>query len=286
MTDLVLCIVSTTMLFVIFKYFNRYRVENLQAITVNYVVAGSLGLLLSEQAINPLEVIHEPWLPGALGMGMCFIVTFSLIALSSQRVGVGITSVANKMSMVIPVIAGVVIFGEGLGGLKLVGAVLALLAVVLTIWPQKEPQFDIKDIYLPILIFFGSGMLDTVLNWMRAVKMDGDDFAHFSSALFFMAAVTGVGALLLRRLRHSVEFNRTSVIAGIALGIPNYFSIYFLLRALDRPGLESTVVFPVVNTGIVLLSTLLAFFLFAERPSRINMGGVALAVISIILMSF
>jgi len=139
MIDLVLCIVSTTLLFVIFKFFSRFKVENLQAITVNYAVASALGMLLSAEGLDLTSVVRAPWLLGALGMGMCFIVTFSLIALSSQRVGVGITSVANKMSLVIPVIAGVVLMGESLGGWKLAGAVLAVVAVVLTIWPQKEP---------------------------------------------------------------------------------------------------------------------------------------------------
>lgn len=285
MTDLVLCIVSTTMLFVIFKYFGRFKVENLQAITVNYLVAGSLGLLLSDVAIEPRSIVVEPWFVSAVVMGMCFIVTFSLIALSSQRVGVGITSVANKMSMVIPVMAGVLLFDERLGGAKLVGAVLALLSVVLSIWPKKEPQFDIKDIYLPILIFFGSGTLDAALNWLREVQVTEEKFAQFSSVLFFMSAITGVGAVMVRRLRHVTTFDRTSVIAGVTLGIPNYFSIYFLLRALNLPDFESTVIFPVVNTGIVLLSTLLAFVLFAERPSGIDIIGVVLAVVSIVLLS-
>jgi len=285
MTDLVLCIVSTTLLFVIFKYFSRFKVENLQAITVNYAVASALGMLLSTEELDFTSVVRAPWLLGALGMGMCFIVTFSLIALSSQRVGVGITSVANKMSLVIPVIAGVVLMGESLGGWKLAGVILAVVAVVLTIWPQKEPQFDPKDLYLPVLIFFGSGTLDAILNYMRAHRVGEEDFALFTSMLFMAAFITGVVTVLIKRLRMRLEFSRTTIIAGIALGIPNYFSIYFLLKALDHPQLESTVVFPVVNTGIVLLSTLVAFFLFSERPSRVNLIGVALAAISIFMMS-
>lgn len=285
MIDLMLCIVSTTLLFVIFKYFSRFKVENLQAITVNYAVAGGLGMLLSAEDLDYASVVRESWILGALGMGVSFIVTFNLIALSSQRVGVGITSVANKMSLVIPVIAGVVLMGESLGGAKLLGVVLAVVAVMLAIWPQRESQFDPKDLYLPVLIFFGSGMLDTVLNYLRATKVGDEDFALFTSMLFMTAFITGVITVLFKGLQMRLEFSRTTIIAGIALGIPNYFSIYFLLKALDHPQLESTVVFPVVNTGIVLLSTLVAFFLFNERPSRVNLIGVALAAISIFLMS-
>jgi drug/metabolite transporter (DMT)-like permease len=285
MTPLILCIVSTTLLFVILKFFNRYRIENLQAITVNYVVAGTLGLLLSGQELPTTAAFGEAWFWGALGMGGFFIIMFSLLALSSQRVGVGITSVANKMSLVIPVVAGVLFFGETLHGMKLVGVVLALVSVTLAIWPQKEAQFDPKYLYLPVLIFFGSGSLDTFLNYMREYRMQQEHFAHFSSMLFFVAATFGMMAILYRKIRHRTEFERKSVIAGIALGIPNYFSIYLLLKALDLPGLESTQVFPIVNVGIVLFSTFLAFVIFKERPSRINLSGVALAALSIYLIS-
>lgn len=285
MIDLILCIVSTTLLFVILKYFNQYKIENLQAITVNYVVAGTLGLLLSGQSLPTTAAFSEPWFWGAVIMGGFFIVMFSLLALSSQRVGVGITSVANKMSLVIPVLAGVLFFGETLGGLKLLGVVLALISVALAIWPQKESQFDPKDLYLPVLIFFGSGSLDTFLNYMREYRMKEEHFAHFSAMLFFVAATFGMMAILFRKLKHKTEFERKSVIAGIALGVPNYFSIYFLLKALDIPNLQSTVIFPIVNVGIVLLSTVLAFALFNERPSRVNLAGVALAALSIFLIS-
>lgn len=285
MIDLALCIASTTLLFVIFKYFSHFKVENLQAIIVNYLVAGSLGLLLSDHSGSLATVTGRPWFIGAMLLGMCFIVTFSLIAMSAQRVGVGITSVANKMSLVIPVLSGVFFLGESLGGVKMAGVAVAVVSVVLTIWPQKEPTFDTKDLYLPVLIFFGSGSIDAVLNYLRESRVGEEDFAVFTALLFFASAVTGLLVFFYRRLSTALEFNRTSVIAGVALGIPNYFSIYFLLKALDHPTLESTVVFPVVNTGIVLLSTLVAFFLFQERPSRINMVGIALAVLAIAMLS-
>jgi drug/metabolite transporter (DMT)-like permease len=285
MIDVGLCILSTTMLFVIFKFFSRYRIENLQAITVNYMVAGTLGILLSGRDLPSAESLNEAWFWGAVLMGGFFIIMFSLIALSSQRVGVAITSVANKMSLVIPVIAGVLFFDESLGGARLLGVMLALASVIMAVWPRKDPQFDPKDLYLPVLIFFGSGALDTFLNYMREYRMQEEHFAHFSAMLFFVSALFGTLAIAVRALHHRVDFERKSIIAGIALGIPNYFSIYFLLRALNLPDLESTVVFPVVNTGIVLLSTLVALLLFGERPSKINLAGVALAAVSIYLIS-
>ena len=91
--------------------------------------------------------------------------------------------------------------------------------------------------------------------------------------------------MVIRRLINGSTLEAKSIVAGFALGIPNYFSIHFLLNALNLPNLESTVVFPVNNTGIVLLSTLLAIILFKEKLTKVNWAGILLAVVSIALIA-
>jgi len=79
--------------------------------------------------------------------------------------------------------------------------------------------------------------------------------------------------------------NLKNLLGGLALGVPNYFSIYYLLRALHNPTLNSASVFTINNVAIVMLSTLLGILLFKEKISAKNWGGIALAVISIIMVA-
>jgi drug/metabolite transporter (DMT)-like permease len=281
MTDLALCIVSTTMLFVIFKYFTRFGVNNFVAIAVNYVVAGGLGLAFSLDGYDIGTAIGKPWFYGAAFFGVCFFTTFNLIALSSQRVGVGITSVANKMSLVIPVVSGILFFHEKLDAVKGLGLILALISVAFAIWPRTGKAFHARDLYLPVLIFFGSGLLDAGLNAMRSEWMTEADFPFFLAVLFLVAAAVGLAALVVTRTRPALR----SVLAGMVLGVPNYLSILFLLRALDIPDLPSVYVFPVVNTGIVLLGAVMGMVLFSERPSPANLIGIELTGVAIFMMS-
>jgi uncharacterized membrane protein len=81
------------------------------------------------------------------------------------------------------------------------------------------------------------------------------------------------------------NFTRKNIIAGIFLGIPNYFSIYFLFKALNFYLNNSAAVFPINNVGIVVASTLFAVLIFSEKLNRKNVIGFVLAIISIILMS-
>ena len=76
-----------------------------------------------------------------------------------------------------------------------------------------------------------------------------------------------------------------NVIGGIALGIVNYASIYFLLKALQFEGLESSTIFTVNNVAIVMLSTLIGLVLFREKIYVKNWIGIFIAIISIVLVT-
>ena len=285
MIALILSILSSSVLLVIFKFFNRFGVNNFQAITVNYFVAASLGFMLSPASIPIPDLLRQPWTASALVIGCVFIAMFYIMALSSQKVGVAISSVANKMSLVIPVVAGVILYNETMNAVKIFGVLAAVLAVLMVTFPRKGIDVNKKDLLLPIIIFFGSGFLDTVFKYVQTHQLQADQISTFSASLFLVAALVGTMVLVFKRVRFSQTLETKSIIGGFALGIPNYFSIHFLLMALDLPNLESTVVFPVNNTGIVLLSTLLAIVLFSEKLSKLNWAGVFLATLSIILIA-
>lgn len=286
MIPLLLSILSSSVLLVIFKYFYRYEVKTFQAITVNYFVAAALGFLLSPKSISPYELVDQSWLPSAIIIGCVFIAMFYVMAISSQKVGVAISSVANKMSLVIPVIAGVVLYNESLAGLKLVGVIVALIGVALVTFPNKGIELDRKYLILPLIIFLGSGFLDTFFKYVETHHIQSDEIELFSASLFMIAAMVGTSFMIFNRLKSQQTLEAKSIVAGFALGIPNYFSIHFLLMALNLPNLESTLIFPVNNTGIVLLSTLLAIVLFSERLSKLNWMGIGLAVASILMIAF
>jgi len=100
---LVLNIFVSGILYLIFRMFPKYNVDNLVAVIVNYFTATTLGLILMDTDIA--AVISRPWFPAAFSMGILFIFIFLLMAESSQVNGISMTSVANKMSLIIPVIA-------------------------------------------------------------------------------------------------------------------------------------------------------------------------------------
>lgn len=204
------------------------------------------------------------------------------MAITSQRNGVAVASVATKMSVVIPVVFGIIVYQESAGIIKIMGIVLALAAVYLASVKSKE-GFKWRNIIFPMLLFLGAGTIDTSLKFLETNYVDESQISIFSTTIFGFSALFGTLFILLKG---NWKIHWRSVLGGIALGIPNYFSIVFLLQALATEGFESSMVFTVNHVSTVMLSTLIGLLAFKERLLPKNWVGIGLAIISIFLVIY
>lgn len=281
---LLLSILCSTLIFVNFKLFSRYKVSNLQAIVVNYFVAFAVGLLSNGFEMKPAELLDKPWFYSILVLGFLFIFLFQLMALVSQKFGIAAVSVTVKMSLVIPVGFAIWYYGDNPSALKIAGIVAALAAVYLSTRKPIKTKAHPAYVFLPITLFIGSGFLDTFLKYNQHELVPRLEQSYFASLIFLTAGVLGAVMLLVRLIQKQEKLHWRNIIGGITLGIPNYGSIYFLLLALE--GLESSVIFPINNVGIVALSVIIGWSLFHEHLSRINKIGVILALVAIFLITY
>ena len=285
MIYLLLSILASTAIFVTFKLFERFKINTLQAIVVNYFTASAFGVLSYEAKINTLEIINSKWFYGAILLGFLFISVFNLMALTAQRNGLSVASVAGKMSVIIPVVFGLYAYNESLGFQKIFGIVLALIAVYLTAIKTKTSISWRQGLLLPFLLFLGSGVIDASLKYFETAYVPKNGVPVFSATIFGCAAIIGLLILIYKSINHNFKFEIKNAIGGIILGVINYYSIIYLLKALQYKGLESSTLFTVNNVAIVMVSTLLGLFLFRESISKKNWLGISLAIVSILLVT-
>lgn len=286
MMYLVLSILASTLIFVLFKLFAKFNINTLHAIIVNYFVASMSGKIAYQGTIEITAIPKFEWFYYTLALGSLFIIVFNLMAITTQRSGLSVVSVATKMSVVIPIVFGLFYYNESIGMLKGLGIILALIAVYLTAIKNKK-GIDIvpKNILLPVLVFLGSGVIDTSLKFLEEAYVSESDVSIFSATIFAAAAFLGVLVIVYQIIKGTFRFQLKNVLGGIALGIPNYFSIYFLVKALRSGLFESSGIFTINNVAIVMLSTLVGILLFKERLLSKNWIGIGLAIISIILVA-
>jgi drug/metabolite transporter (DMT)-like permease len=284
---LILSILLNTYIGIAFKVFERFGISTLQAITFNYWICGITGLVFLGDVPAISEIASKPYLSWALFNGAFFFIVFVAIGLCTVRLGINATQTSNKLSLVIPVAIALSFYGEAFSILKLLGILLALGAVILSSSKDEgvQAQFSFKQFLLPAFIFIGSGLLDTLSNYLSRTYLSADRDANlYLICTFFSAAICSTFWLAYKFIQKQEQFGSKNILGAIALGIPNYFSIYTLIAALKSGVLQSSSLFPVNNISVVVLSTVVAVIAFGEKLNTKNKLGVGLAVIAIITL--
>jgi drug/metabolite transporter (DMT)-like permease len=269
----------------IFKLFPKYGINTFQAIVANYIVCVITGSLFIGHIPFTMAAVHSGWFPWALVMGAGFIIVFNLLAYSTKVDGITTTIIASKLSLVIPALLSVWLYKEQVGVGKVAGIILAFPAIYLAtrIKGEKQPQ----NLLLPILIFIGGGLLDSLTKYVQTYFLaTQEEQAQYAIYCFATAATLGVLVLSVLLALMKKTFSWRNVVAGICLGIPNYFSIYFLIRMLNSNFLQSSAAIPVLNIGILVASAITAILLFREKANMARVAGLLLSIVAILLIAF
>jgi drug/metabolite transporter (DMT)-like permease len=258
------------------------ELRTLNTLTVNYLVAFVVAFTVGISDGGSLNLTS---LPGYLMLfcivvGAFFIGNFVVYGKSVHTNGVGITIAAMRLSLLVPVLISILMYGEFLSTIKIVGVILVFGALVLLIPKKNGVKIGKMDAsWLLLIIFLLSGFADASL------KIYNEDFSVNLNESMFMGMVF-VGAfvigLILCLIRKGPLIKKDEAILGASIGIPNLYSSIFLIYALD--GISGAVAFPVVNTINVLGGTFLGLLIWSDKVSKKQWAGIAVAILAIILL--
>lgn len=289
MLVLIACIILNALIGVIFKLFDKYKIDNLQAIVFNYFVCVMTAAVVEGGNPIPKDVISLPWFWYAVGLGGIFIIVFNLMALTVQNFGVVIATIFQKMSLLAPTLIAIIVYGESSNIMKWAGIASSAAAIILLSY-QKQEKKDDGTVHsqliwlLPIATFLGSCLIDSALFLVEKQNLAENGDIGFVASLFLSAAINGLFILTVQVVRKKEVLKFKNLVGGIALGIPNFFSIYLLLLALQQ-GWGGSVVFPVNNVGVLVMTAFFGIAIFKERLVPIRIFGFVLAILAIVLIT-
>ena len=289
MSYLLLCILMNVGLFVAFRTFGPLKIHVFHAVTVNYVVCSILsGIALWGIPREVLWPLTAPWHLIAVFLGILFVTTFYVMGLTIRNLGITIATVASKMSLIIPVVFGLFVFGivkEPFDFWNYLGITLALASVIFATAKDGTSAVSTpatNQWQLPIILFLLAGGIDTILNYTNYRFLNPDLEIAFIWMIFTTASICGIIILVIRRQPVTLR----SIGGGVYLGIPNFFSMYFIFKALSAFDDNGAILFPIFNVGIIVFSTLAAVSIFKERLLPINKLGILTAILSVLLISY
>lgn len=284
MIALIGTIICSTLLLVIFRIFERYEIDSFQAIVVNYFTAFICGISIYAADIQPAILTNLTWIPFIGVSAILFISLFIIMAISAQKNGIASTSVAVKMSMALSMLGMILIYKEAISFLKISGVLLALLGVFLLAGANKGTNKNSASFML-VILFFGSGLLDLHLNYAQKVALSNLSPPLFTAFGFGLTGCIGLVVYIIQGIRSSYKPVRAkNIIAGVTLGIPNFYSIYFILKSYRTLNWQDSSVLAVANVSIVILSVFVGLLVFKEQVNKIKIAGILSALLAITLL--
>ncbi len=292
LTIAVLCSVAVS---VLLKILRQQKIDIRQTIVAGYPVAFLLTWLLLKPDISGMDKLGDAW-GIIIALGVLLPAVFVILGRAIAAVGMVATDAAQRLSLIIPIIAAFILFGEVLTGTRIFGLVLGFLALGALVYrPQQaiivndntnkstnnnstnastDKAVNKQALRTPLWLFgvwAGYGIIDILF---KQVAKQG---AAFPLTLFISFGLAGL-LLFIYLLITRVRWQGRALAAGLLLGVLNMGNIYAYIRAHQLLSDSPSIVFTGMNVGVIAVATLIGVGVFKESLNRINMVGLLLAV--------
>lgn len=283
MLYLVLAIVASAAMALTLKCFrnqkgNRYGIllgNYLTCVAVSVYMMPDKGLILSGSWIT---------LVCGIGAGIFFVLALVCMQSSIRRNGAGMTAAFARLGLIVALGISILLFHESPTAMQLIGVGLALGAIVVlrTDGSEKKSGKNGFGFGLLLVTLLASGCADAMAKVFDVYGSKREDSLYFFW-LFLTAVVLCVVLLLVEKRQTGKKVRFGEFAAGILVGIPNYFSTFLLLRALQN--LSAVLVYPTYSTGTILLVMGLSAVFFRERLTRRQWPGILLILLALVLLN-
>ena len=273
--------ICSVLVSVLLKLARRHGLDIGQAVAWNYVAALALVAFLLQPSLAPLWQADAPWI-ALVGLGVLLPVIFLALGASVRHAGIVRSDAAQRLSLLLSLLAAFVLFGEPFDATKALGCVLGLAALCGMVWRSGQQRGDggAAAWRWPLVVFAGFGMIDVLF---KRVAAAGVPLGTSLAAMFALALPV---AFALAAWRSRARFTARSALGGLLLGLFNFGNILFYLRAHRALPQHPALVFASMNLGVVVLGALTGLLLFRERLSRVNLAGLLLALAAIALLAW
>lgn len=284
MLYLLLSICCSVIVSVIIKVGRSRGIDTQQLVLWNYPVAVLLTLLLLKPDFSRVDLSELPF-QFYIPLGILLPTMFVFIALSIQYSGIVKTDIAQRISLVVPLAASFLFFGESLTNNSVIGVSVGLVAVVCSIsWKNQAGNSDSRAIIYPLVVFLGMGGLDILFK--RVTQYNREVYFVSLFIVFTLAMSVALFILLYKLYFKGERLDRQAILWGLGLGLFNFANIYWYMYAHRLLKDNPSVVFTTMDVGGIILGGIVGMVFFKERLSLLNKIGLGLAIVSVLLIYY
>jgi drug/metabolite transporter (DMT)-like permease len=279
MFALLLTIACSTSIALILKYNDTRDGNPLVLLTANYFIAAIISFIFL--CINPHRSFSMETLLFGASLAILFVVSFFAFAKAVRIAGTALATVSSRLSVIVPLLLSILIFKEKPSSFQAIGIMLAFITIGLfyqSIRNSDSKEIRLLDYIYLLIVLLGIGVNDFGMKifqqWRPTIEKPYFIFIIFLFCFMYTFIVVVI---------KGVRMDKPVLVRGAILGIPNMFSTFFILLALGQ--LPAIVVYPTVNIGIILLTTLGAAILWKEKMNRSGLWALQFGMAALILLS-
>ena len=287
MLYLVLAIISMSAYMLMIKYLTSKRVNIPQVIMVNYILASALSVFIYKGGAVTLQALFSNnWWYLALASGALFFFSMHLMAASTRRAGVSVTTISSRTALVIPIIFSAVFLNESISSWQAVGIVLVIAALVIIFYGRDGAKGGAGKIVLPLGVFLIMGAITICMKSAQYIITSSGNYAAdyplYETMNFFIALLCAIIYYAATEGKPAFRFSWPAVQGGLCIGIFNYLVTHAILMALKS--IPTGVLYASYNICVVILTAVAGWLLFGEKLSNRKIAGIKLALIAIAIL--
>ena len=275
MLSLILAIVSSMLITVVMRLSEKHRKNPTAMLAVNYV-ACCLCSWVADGMPDPVPAqagVRTAMLLGVV-TGALFLGGFVLLQWNLPRNGVVLSATFQKLGVIVPTVMAILFFGESPRLLQVIGILLTLVAIVF-----MQGKGDKAGSLTGLIALLLCGGLADAMSKVYAQFGPADLEGHYLLYTFFVALVLCVVLCVKRGERLTLR----DALWGLAVGVPNYFSALFLLRAMAT--VPAVVAYPTFSVGTIVSVAIAGALLFRERLSRRKLSCLGMILVALVLLN-
>lgn len=286
MLSLLFATICSASIALLFKWSDQRNLSKSLQTTGNYAMATLISgvIILWGGQINAVDLASVDFTNTVmLGVitGVFFLLSFVFYQLSVKKSGASLSGMFAKLGILVPMLLSVIIWSELPSWIQTIGILFAMFAIVLTnIDFNRKDKNQNRSFSVLILLFIFGGFGEFMNKiFQRTVQLDYKPYF-----LLFVFATAGLlSVILYLRDSNKPKLKWPSLLMGFVIGIPNLFSSFFLLDALND--FPASIVFPMYSAGSILLITLLSWALFKEKIAMKDKMAILLTAVGLMLIN-
>ena len=277
MLYLILAIASSALVSIFIRLSENYVKNNISMLCMNYMMC--LMLAVGYTGMDKVFETGEGF-GTAIGLGVVngilFLASFVLLQINVRRNGVVLSATFMKLGVLVPTLLSVIAFREKPEVQQVIGFLVALLAIVLINFEKDQGEAGFKIGLLLLLLGGGSG--DAM-----AKIYDEVGPAQFEEQFLCFTFASALVLCVLLAIKKQQKLTKTDILFGLLVGIPNYFSARFLLKAVGE--VPAVVAYPTYSVATIVVISLVGMLCFKEKITKRQQVAIGIILVALVLLN-